>query len=115
MRTELKKLNRQRMAFTGKFERFGTKTGWCGKSEETVLLIDIRDVEGNLITEHLWFNLTKGFQKLNLEPGDKVKFQARVKRYEKGYKGYRLEVWINSSVEIDYKLSHPSSIRKVNA
>lgn len=113
MRKSLKKLNGQRMAFTGTFERFGTKPGWVG-TEETILLVDIRDTEDNPITDHLWFNLTKGFQALNLQPGDKVEFQARVRKYQKGYKGYRFEAMLDSPVSTDYKLSHPTAIRKLS-
>ena len=107
MRKELKKIEEERLVFTGTFERKGIKTGYKGP-EETVLLRNIRDASGKLVTEHLWFNYTKGFAKHSLIPGCEVVFRARVKEYEKGYKGYRDDVYV--PIEVDYKLSHPTII-----
>lgn len=111
MRKELKKMNEERTSFVGVFERFGIKNGFKGP-EKTILLINIKDLNGKNITDHLWFNYTKGFQKLGeLKEGDVIQFDARVKKYEKGYKGYRDDVFY-PPVE-DYKLSHPSKIIKL--
>lgn len=107
MRKNLQKINGTRATFTGVFERFGTKNGWNGP-EKTVLLKDIRNSSGEIVADHLWFNYTKGFQMLPLSPGVEVKFVARVKLYEKGYKGYREDVY--KPIEYDYKLSHPTKI-----
>ena len=79
--------------------------------EYTVLLTDIKDMQGNTITDHLWFNLTKGFEKLNLQENEIIKFDARVKSYMKGHKGYRDDVY--KPIEKDYKLSHPTRIAKI--
>ena len=110
-RKRLGKLNDVRSTFTGVFERFGKKSGWTSEFETTVLLKDIRDSSGELVADHLWFNYTKGFAKLQLEKGDQVRFDARVKGYLKGYQGYREEVY--KPIEYDYKLSHPSKIIKI--
>lgn len=110
MRKELEKIEEIRDVFKGTFERFGTKSGWVGV-EKTVLLRDIKDKDGKIICDHLWFNLTKGFEKIQLEKDDIVQFCARVKEYEKGYKGYRDDVY--KSIESDYKLSHPTKVTKV--
>lgn len=110
MRKELEKIEDIRDIFTGTFERFGIKNGWAGQ-EETVLLKDIKDKNDKIVTNHLWFNLTKGFKKLDLQPGDAIQFCARVKEYEKGYKGYRDDVC--KPIEYDYKLSYPTKIKKI--
>jgi hypothetical protein len=107
MRKELKKLEEKRLVFSGIFERKGIKNGYKGP-EETLLLRNIRDASGKLITDHLWFNYTKGFAKYPLTPGCTIVFRARVKEYEKGYKGYREDIYV--PVEVDYKLSHPTII-----
>lgn len=105
----------KRTAFSGTFVRTGTKKGWGGDIELTVLLKDIKDEEGNPICRHLWFNYTKGFRKMekeqgDMEEGDVISFHARVKHYVKGYSGRREDV--HSANEDDYKLSHPTRIRK---
>ena len=112
MRKELQKIKEVRKTFNGTFERFGFKNGYVGQLQ-TVLLKDIHDEENNYITDHLWFNYTKGFQNLgSLKVGDKIKFVARVKQYEKGYKGYRTDVY--KPLELDYKLSHPTKLEIIN-
>lgn len=110
MRKELKKIgSEKRHEFTAKFERFGSKNGWRGP-EKTVLIVHVKDDQGKIVSDHLWFNFTKGFEKLNLVPGDIIQFSARVSEYEKGYKGYG----IFSETEFDYKLSYPTKIKKIN-
>jgi hypothetical protein len=103
MRHKLESLEEKRRTFTGTFERIGYKPGYKGSaSTMTVLLVNIRNKKDELMTKHLWFNYTKGFQELNLSMGDRIKFKARVKEYEKGSAG-----------TVDYKLSHPTEIEKV--
>ena len=111
MRKTLEAREEERARFKGTFERFGAKTGWKGRPETTVLLREIHDSAGAPVCDHLWFNLTKAFAALDLQPGDTVAFDARVKEYVKGYLGRRDDVY--KPVEIDYKLSHPTKVRKV--
>lgn len=114
MRTNLKKLNGIRKRFHGTFERFGTKQGWKGLLP-TILLRDVIDISTKrIVTQHLWFNLTKQFKILDLKEGDVVMFDARVKQYIKGYAGYREDVQWEKPLEEDYKLSHPTKILKQN-
>ncbi|MCL0081289.1 hypothetical protein M1N64_03565 [Peptococcaceae bacterium] len=110
MRQDLKKINGTRDKFTGTFVRKGIKTGFKGQLE-TILLSDIRDVDNNLVADHLWFNFTKGFADANLTSSKKVEFYARVKKYTKGYQGYREDV--NAPISVDYKLSHPTKIKVI--
>jgi superfamily I DNA and/or RNA helicase len=111
-RKELKKLNKTRLKFTGKFERYGIKINYHGFSEKTILLKDIT-LNGKIVADHLWFNYTKGFQKLGeLTKGDIIQFYARSKKYEKGYVNYRK--YINEKT-IDYKLNYPTQIEKIES
>ncbi len=111
MRKKLKELEDVRQTFVGVFVREGIKNGYKGPLK-TILLKDIQDLEGNLITDHLWFNYTKGFEALGkLKEGTRIQFDARSKPYEKGYKGYREDVYC--PVQWDYKLSHPSKIKRL--
>ena len=110
VRKKLEQINDKRSTFTGIVDRFGIKNGYKGP-ERTVLLKDIKDISGKIVTNHLWFNLTKGFSKLNLKTYDVVKFDARVTPYVKGYKGHRDDVY--APTELDYKLSYPTKIKVV--
>ena len=110
MRKELGKREEQRGAFTGIFKRYGLKSGYKGPSTETILLASIRNAENRLVADHCWFNLTKGFEKLEpLKDGDLIRFEARVKKYEKGYINKRAGI---DQRREDYKLSHPTRISK---
>lgn len=111
MRRALAAQEEQRATFRGTFVRFGTKAGWQGREEPTVLLAAICDADGRQVCDHLWFNLTKALAALALQPGDVVQFDARVKAYVKGYFGRRDDVW--KPPALDYKLSHPTKVRKV--
>ncbi len=114
MRDKLKERELQRNQYSGTFVRYGTKRGWKGRMERTVLLEDIKDGQGIIRADHLWFNLTKQFAALGeLKEGDVVQFKARVREYIKGYKGGREDEFEEHPIEADYKLSNPTDVRKV--
>lgn len=105
MRKKLAEINGIRKSFIGTFKRYGTKSGFNGTPITTLLLTNIIDSYGVVVTDHLWFNMTIGFENLGeLKENEKIGFDARVKEYEKGYVDDR---------EIDYRLSHPTKIRRV--
>ena len=113
MRKELKAIGKQeRHTFNGVFVREGLRSAYRGFPLSTVLLKDIKLKDSDkIITDHLWFNKTKGFKALNLKEGNIVQFDARVDSYVKGYKGYREDVC--SHTEKDYKLSYPTKIKLI--
>ncbi len=120
MRTNLKNIGSdERHTYVATFERTGTKKGYMGWPVETLLLVNVcRADTDEVITDHLWFNLTKGFSEANLQKGDRVQFDARVAIYEKGYKGYidyYHDDYYYPPVTIDYKLSHPTHIVNLNS
>ena len=97
-----------RAPFSGTFERYGAKFGWRGKEIRTVLLKNIKDIDGNVVSDHLWFTETKRFQSLGeLSAGDTISFEARVAAYIKGYvcRDY-------DAREVDFKLNYPTKMKK---
>ncbi len=111
MRKELAREEGKRKKFRAIFERLGKKTNFKGYSEETVLLKTIVDVETNkVVADHVWFSYTRGFEKALLKEGTIVEFEARIKEYKKGYVNRKLNF---TSQSVDYKLSHPTKIKKV--
>lgn len=111
-RKKLEKINNLRDVFSGIFERYGSKGAFKGPDLVTILLKNIKDKEGNLVSDHLWFNETLGFKKLSpLKPGTILEFRARVKPYEKGYINRREGFDFKT---VDYKLSHPTKIQLIN-
>lgn len=116
MRDRLQRIEGQRKEFKAVFVRFGVKTNFKGYAEKTVLLHNVVcTTNRDIACDHLWFNYTKEFQKLELSEGMVLKFQARVKEYTKGYRGYREDDGFEHPVEIDYRLSHPTKIRVVTS
>ena len=114
MRKKMKKISEDiRATYSGIFKRFGSKNGYKGPVE-TVLLLDVKDSDGNIIADHLWFNKTKGFASLNLQEGDVVQFDARVKEYIKGYFGYDFITQLENPPRKDYKLSHPTKLKIIS-
>ncbi len=112
-RQHLKKINHVRKTFTGTFLKKGIKSGFKGPLE-TILLADIKDESGKVVTDHLWFNLTKGFKDADLKTDDEVQFDARVKSYKKGYRGRQYDGFYTPP-STDYKLSHPSKVKNLTA
>jgi hypothetical protein len=111
MRIKLAAEEGKRKKFRGVFERIGKKTNFKGYSEETVLLKTIIDVEtNNVVADHVWFNYTKEFEKASVTEGAMLEFEARIKEYKKGYVNRKLNF---TSQAVDYKLSHPTKIKKV--
>jgi hypothetical protein len=101
-----------RAVFTGVFVRFGEKNGYKGPMP-TILLKNVCDESGKIVADHLWFNLTKGFDALDLKEGETMEFRARVREYVKGYKGRDWVRAMDAPLEEDYKLSHPTKIRVI--
>jgi len=101
----------KRRKFRATFERIGKKTNFKGYTEETVLLKNIVDVETNhVVADHVWFGYTLGFERALLTEGAIIEFEARVKEYTKGYVNRKLNL---NAQTVDYKLSHPTKIKKV--
>ena len=114
MRRELKKIKGQRKTFRGTFKRYGDKSNWHGFPEKTILLIDVKDSDGKIVTDHIWLRMTKGFGRLGeMEEGDKIQFDARVKEYTKGYAGNKEKYQMERPLENDFKLNFPTKIKKV--
>lgn len=105
MREQLKKLDGRRAKFTASFVRYGSKPAGRYPGCVTLLFRDVAGTAGEPITDHLWFRDCMAWRALNLQPGDRVAFEARAASYTKGYE----------RDEMDYKLSHPTHIRKLVA
>ena len=111
IRKELGAREGERKKFNAVFSRFGKKANYKGYSETTVLLTHVVEVEtGSVVTSHIWFGYTAGFEKANLEVGAAIEFEARVKEYTKGYVNKKYGI---NNRKKDYKLSHPTKIKKI--
>lgn len=99
-RDSLKKYVNNPTYFAATFDRFGSRLNKNGLPRVTMCFRDVIDEHGELITDHVWFSTVKGFYSHDLQPGDRVQFQARAFPYEKG------------SVT-DYKLGSPSHVKRL--
>jgi len=98
----------ERKKFHAKFSRLGKKVNYKGYSEDTILLVEIKDVATNaVVAGHVWFSFTKGFENIKLTEGVEIEFEARIKEYKKGYVNKKIGI---NKRSIDYKLSHPTKI-----
>jgi hypothetical protein len=112
VRVELMAKDGVREKFVGTVAAFGSKHGYKHPLP-TILLTSVRSAHKKIVTDHLWFNLTKGFADLKLQVGDVVSFRARVKAYWKGYKGRDEYKQMEAPLEKDFHLSHPSNVEVV--
>ena len=111
MRKELAARMGKRGQYTATFSRNGIKNGYKGPIR-TVLLCDIHDSTGKRVTDHLWMTEGKQLANLELQPGDKIRFESRVDEYVKGYQGRRDDVY-DAPIEIDYRLVYPTKFKKL--
>jgi hypothetical protein len=101
----------ERKRFRAVFSRLGKKINYKGYREDTILLNDVREAESSRIaTDHVWFSYTKAFEKIKLTEGCVIEFEARVKKYTKGYVNKRFNL---SNRTIDFKLSNPTKIKLI--
>jgi hypothetical protein len=108
MRTQLQREVGARKKFTATFSKTGKKVSFKGYSEDTLLLVNVRDADSNeLMSDHVWFTYSKTFDKAKLKEGMKISFTARVKEYSKGYVNKALGV---NRKQRDFKLSHPTNV-----
>jgi hypothetical protein len=110
MRKALQKMDAERGKFTAIFECYGSKMAFRGRTDTTLLFREVRNSEGMLVADHLWFVTNKEFEKYSFRKGDMISFEARVKEYKKGYQG--LPGGMNKPAKTDYKLSHPTRVLK---
>jgi len=109
MRDELKRHDGSRMRFRARVERFGSRAGWKGYPEETILLTNVCFSDTNeLACDHLWFKC--GQWSWELEVGTAFEFDARVDSYLKGYQGRRADELGFGVTTIDYHLERPSKV-----
>ena len=114
MRDELAARHQLRGEFSATFERFGSRKVGLGYCKRTVLLLEVRDNKGSRVADHLWMDLGRQLAGLQLARGDRVRFTARVTSYWKGCRAHSayLEEYA-APPEKDFRLSHPSNMRKV--
>lgn len=107
MRDKLAKVEGLRTEWAATFCRYGSKPAFRGPPLKTVLLVEIKDAAGVQVADHIWLNFTNEFRELHLEPGEQVRFAARVAPYLKGYGA-------PEDKALDFKLSRPSNIRRIS-
>ena len=108
MRAKLAQEKDVRKKFYATFSRLGKKANYKGYSEDTILLVNVTDAETQeRLADHVWFSYTKGFEKIKLDEGTVIEFEARIKQYQKGYVNPKLGM---KKRTVDFKLSHPTKI-----
>lgn len=115
-RRKLKDLNRdKRHRFRAKFVKLEDKPAFKGMA--TVIIFKNLKVwpEGDRVARRISFTLATRFQRLGrLNPGQWVEFEARVVRVETGYDGPDYLTRIENPKRFEWRLRHPSKIRKVS-
>jgi hypothetical protein len=67
VREFLKEREGKRGRFSGTVKRLGSKPAYRGAPLPTLLLVDVRDEAGTLVTDHLWFTVRKQMMERNLK------------------------------------------------
>lgn len=111
MRKELERINGQRIKISATVKRYGTRFGWDGRVFEPILLMDIRDIDGNVLADYLCMNETRVLSRLDLVPGDTIEFESRLMKYPENYQGDELAYF--EPIYIDAKALYPTKFNVV--
>ncbi len=113
MRINLQGLAGRRVTLTAVFWQYGAYQRG-GRSGKTILLRQVRDLSGRLLTDHTWINYTAGFDAVGeFCRGDLVRFTARVDEYVKGYLGEKIDDRLARPLAIDYRLKFPRQVERI--
>lgn len=84
MRRRLERFFGKRIVVVAIFQRFVKQTLANGRIVRCMLIIDVRDMNGRLLTPHMWLQLKANETiKVSLERGDVIQFSAEVNKYAK--------------------------------
>jgi hypothetical protein len=95
-----------RCAFSAVFIKFGKYTKPSGNEKHYMLIFDVRDARGRLMTDHVWMPLTAEdpVSRMRLRSGEVISFTAMVNTYSKGTRRRRY---------FDYGLVQPRDVVRV--
>lgn len=103
IRAKLAPMLGQRATFTATVDRLN-----FGNFNEHVLLRDIKDLAGTVLSDHMWFGASFAGVALNI--GAVVRFDADVDIYAKGYRGDREDVHDAPHPTVDYHLCRLTNV-----
>jgi hypothetical protein len=110
MKKEIMKYHGEREGFVATFTKYVIVKPFKGLGKPIVKLhFKQVKLKGHIVASTLVFAQSKVFAGFKFQPGDTVSFEARVKRIEKKLKSGEL----NLSGEMDYKLSHPTNVTRI--
>jgi hypothetical protein len=81
MREALAILNGARITVQATVVRRSTRPGWTGTKQPTILLAEVRSLDGALLADHLWLLVGRRLAALDPQPGDVVQLDGRVQSY----------------------------------
>ncbi len=113
MEVRMSKINSKKpKQFTAYFGGHGVKNGFMKHLEPVILLVNLRDQSNNMIAPYAWINRTSSFEKLNLQLGDQVSFDATAKAAHEVFGQY--PHYIEVPHILDYKLNRPMNIEVIS-
>lgn len=104
MRNELKNYVNKDNTFSAVVVRIGTrKSRKTGKLLATMLVRQLKDVQGNLITDHMWLDIVPELAKLHPLYGDIIEFNGTTEFYIKGSCNRR-KYYNTGRMYVDYQI-----------
>lgn len=112
MEVRMNKINSKKSKqFTAFFGGNGVKNSFMRHLQPVILLVNLRDSNNQMIAPYAWINRTPSFEKLNLQSGDKVSFDATTVPVHEVHGHYRHYVEVPHI--LNYKLNRPMNIEVI--
>jgi hypothetical protein len=104
-----------RRRFRAKFVKLADEPGYRGLAVAIIFKNVKLWPDGDRVAGRVSFTWATRFQRLGkLQPGQWIEFEARVAKVETGYDGPDYLRRIECPIKIEWKLRHPSKVRKVS-
>jgi hypothetical protein len=108
LREKLQAIDGKRARYRAVFDHFHSRTSH-GFEVKSLIVRDVTDAAGNPVCDHLWFRRGKQFNDLQLQPGDRIEFEARADSYRKGYIEKQLDYCLKNPTKV-CRLATPNSM-----
>lgn len=107
MRQELKNMCGEKHTFTGVVTRIGSRRPYNGsrKNLSTMLLREVRNSKGELVSDHLWLDLVPPFVAVHPSYGAIIQFEGVVESYIRGFSS-RKRHYNTGKMSLDFTIKH---------
>lgn len=113
MRTNLQGLVGKKIEIKAQFSGFYSYRR-KGKLHRSVLLTNLQNCSGQLLTKHVWINQTMAFEEVYPDNGEWIVFTGEISEYVKGRINGEISERMKKPIRIDYCVKNPREVKIIS-